>query len=63
MCDIFPVGSNNGYGQLMLHCTWRVMNHPCGLEATGAANGELPNIDVFINLSVAHEAWSVEQRN
>lgn len=29
---------------------------PASMQATSVSNGELPNIDVFINLTVAHEA-------
>ena len=26
-------------------------------QASSVANGELPNIDVFVNLTIAHEAF------
>ena len=27
------------------------------IQASSVANGELPNIDVFVNLTIAHEAF------
>lgn len=31
-------------------------HRPASMQATSVTNGELPNIDVFINLTIAHEA-------